>query len=411
MKILHVLSQRPDSTGSGTYIQAMMREAARCGHTNFLVAGIQADWSAQLDCIGDDHCRFVTFGGADLAHTIVGMSDVMPYTSIRFRDMTPEDLDRYEAAFSRQIETAANTFRPQIIHSHHLWIVTSITRQLLPDIPLVTSCHGSDLRQFQNCPHLRKRVLNGCRGVNWVMALSTAQKREVVRMYDIMPDRVSVVGAGYHEKRFYQTRKPTPDPVQIVYAGKLSRAKGVPWMLKALSMIDAPNWHLHLVGGGSGEEMSDCLRLADRLGGKVTVHGAVTQDHLADIMKQSHLFVLPSFFEGLPLVLLEALASGCRLLATDLPGVAEIFGAVHTDYIEIVAIPRLQEVDKPVESDQQRFENDLKNAIQRQLTAASRTPDIDLSAMADRMALFSWEGVFEKVGAVYHAAVTSGMKD
>ena len=40
LKILHLLSQRPDSTGSGIYVQAMLREAANRGHTNFLMAGI-----------------------------------------------------------------------------------------------------------------------------------------------------------------------------------------------------------------------------------------------------------------------------------------------------------------------------------------------------------------------------------
>ena len=40
MKILHLLSQRPEATGSGIYIQAMIREAARRGHENFLLAGV-----------------------------------------------------------------------------------------------------------------------------------------------------------------------------------------------------------------------------------------------------------------------------------------------------------------------------------------------------------------------------------
>ena len=53
IKILHLLSQRPDSTGSGIYIQAMLREAAKKGHRNFLVAGIQSDWPVQLDAIDE----------------------------------------------------------------------------------------------------------------------------------------------------------------------------------------------------------------------------------------------------------------------------------------------------------------------------------------------------------------------
>lgn len=401
LKILHVLSQRPDSTGSGIYIQAMLRGASAAGHTNFLVAGIQSDWSAQLDCIDGDHCRFVTFTGEDIPYPIVGMSDVMPYDSKRFCDLSSSDLDRYEEAFSRPIAAAAESFRPDIIHSHHLWIVTALTRRLLPSIPMLTTCHGSDLRQYQNCPHLRERLRDSCRDLDAVMALSRAQKKEIVRLYGIRPDRVSVVGAGYNDARFYQLAKPDLGPVQIVYAGKLSRAKGVPWMLRALSSIGTPDWHLHLVGGGSGDEKAECLELATRLGHRVTVHGAVSQDHLAGIMKRSHLFVLPSFFEGLPLVVLEALASGCRIVATDLPGVTEILGDMPSDFIDLVVTPRLREVDKPLQADESAFESNLQAALRRQIRFAVAQPQIDLSNIGDRLAAFSWKGTYRKVQKVY----------
>ena len=59
LKILHVLSQRPDSTGSGIYLQAMLREAAACGHRNFLVAGIQSHQPVELEDIASDHCLFI----------------------------------------------------------------------------------------------------------------------------------------------------------------------------------------------------------------------------------------------------------------------------------------------------------------------------------------------------------------
>ena len=409
LKILHLLSQRPDSTGSGIYVQAMLRESSSRGHGNYLVAGIQSGQPVHPDGTGENRRQFVTFGGAgaDVAFTIVGMSDIMPYESTRFRDLDGNDLDRYEAAFAHRLKAAVAAFRPDIIHSHHLWIVTSLTRRLFAGIPLVTTCHGSDLRQFQNCPYLQKRVLDGCRGVDAVMALSRTQKQEIMRLYGFPPQKVVVVGAGYNDRLFVQVPRAAPETVQIVYAGKLSNAKGVPWMLRALSRIDTPDWHLHLVGGGSGGEKADCLRLADGLGRRVTVHGPVSQDRLAEIMKASHLFVLPSLFEGLPLVVLEALASGCRIVATNLPGVGDIIDGRRTDFIDLVATPRLRHVDQPLKADESRFEKNLADALQRQISAARRQPRIDLSAMADRMAEFSWKGVFEKVEAVYSAQLES----
>jgi glycosyltransferase involved in cell wall biosynthesis len=401
LKILHVLSQRPDSTGSGIFLQAMLREASKIGHTNFMVAAIQSSDVPQLAGIDADHCRYVVFGGKDLPYPIAGMSDVMPYANTRFRDLSQDDLADYEAAFRHHLETVVAGFQPDIVHSHHLWILTSLIRRLWPQIPLVATCHGTDLRQFQNCPHLRQRVLAGCRDLDGAMALSSQQKKEIEQLYGLPRQRVHVVGAGYDEDRFFQAVKPKPAPVRIVYAGKLCRAKGVPWMLRALSTIASPEWHLDLVGGGSGEEHAQCIRMAQEMGARVHVHGAVNQRRLAEIMAHSHVFILSSLFEGLPLVVLEALASGCRVVATDLPGVRAVLAGVQADYIERVKMPRLVGLDQPVAADEQRFELDMAHAVQRQLQRAIDQPDIDLTALAEMMAAATWSGIFERVQRIY----------
>jgi glycosyltransferase involved in cell wall biosynthesis len=402
LNILHLLSQRPDSTGSGIYLQAMLREAKACGHNNFLVAGIQSHMPADLDCIDPHRCLFVKFLDADISYSIVGMSDVMPYESKKFCDLSSDDLSEYEKSFSTTFKDAVRMFKPDVIHSHHLWLISSVARRLFPDIPMLTTCHGSDLRQFQNCPHLQNRVTRGCRQLDAVMALSETQKKDIVSMYRLPSEKVFVVGAGYNDSLFFQKPKPQPDPVQLIYAGKLSRAKGVPWLLRSLSAIDDPAWQLHLVGGGSGADKEECLMLAKNLGNRVTVHGTLTQQGLADIMGQCHIFMLPSFYEGLPLVVLEALASGCRIIATDLPGVMEIIGEMQMDFINLIKTPRLFNTDQPFDEDKKPFEKALSRALRRQIKAACRQPQIDLSAIQDKMTSFSWRGVFGKVESIYY---------
>ena len=401
MKILHLLSQRPDSTGSGIYVQAMIREAAACGYYNYLVAGVRSDCCYETDCIEQAKYMFVNFYKADVYYHIPGMSDVMPYESTRFCDLSEEDLCEYEKAFSEILQNAVHKFKPDIIHSHHLWIISSLARQLFPEIPMVTSCHGSDLRQFQNCPHLQERVLTGCRKIDVVMALSEAQKNEIIRLYNLAPEKIIIAGAGYNDSLFYLNTKPNPDPVQLVYAGKLSNAKGVPWFLRALQSISYPAWQLHLLGSGSGEEKEYCLMLAKELGERVCVHGALPQKSLAKIMRHSHILVLPSFYEGLPLVILEGLASGCRIVATDLPGTKEVLGNSDTDFITLVRTPRLRFTDQPYREDENSFEQNLKNAIQQQIYAASKCPQIDLSPIQDKIDSFTWTGIFKKVREAY----------
>jgi glycosyltransferase involved in cell wall biosynthesis len=379
----------------------MIREAKKYGHDNYMIAGVSSDWCDDISCIEKENSSFVYFQDGDVSCNIPGMSDVMPYESSRFCDLSSFELKEYENAFSRILSSAMEKYKPNIIHSHHLWIVSSVARQLYPEIPMVTTCHGSDLRQFQNCTHLQDIVLEGCRGINIVMALSEAQKKEIIRLYGLAPEQIMVVGAGYNDKLFYLEEKPAQDPVQLIYAGKLSNAKGVPWFLRALNSINSPAWQLNLVGSGSGEEKDQCLKLAEELGDRVRIHGALSQEDLASIMRKSHVLVLPSFYEGLPLVILEGLASGCRIVATDLPGIKELIGDTQTDFIKIVKTPRLHLIDQPYQEDEYQFEQDLREAIVKQINAAHNCEKIDLSPIQGRIDSYTWAGIFKKVQEVY----------
>jgi hypothetical protein len=146
MKILHLLSQRPDSTGSGIYVQAMIRGATFNGFDNFLVAGLCSRGCDDNVCITPDRSMYLNFHNADVSFQIPGMSDVMPYDSSKFCDLSEENLIEYETAFSMLLKRAVELFKPDLIHCHHLWIISSLTRRLFPHIPLVMTCHGSDLR-------------------------------------------------------------------------------------------------------------------------------------------------------------------------------------------------------------------------------------------------------------------------
>lgn len=405
MKILHLLSQRPEATGSGIYIQAMIREAAHRGHENFLLAGAPPGEGPQPDGLGAAAGEFVRFQGGDLPFAVVGMSDIMPYPSTRFSDLSPLDVELYERCFADKLQEVVARIHPQLIHSHHLWLLTAMARRLFPHLPLVATCHGSDLRQFHFCPHLRPRVLAGCRELDGIMALSGAQKHDIIRLYDIPGDRIEVVGAGYNEALFGPRPKPAPDPVRLVYAGKLSRAKGVPWLLRALEGLRRLPWRLDLIGGGTGRERDEILELAAALEDRVQVWGPRSQAELARLMGQAHLLVLPSFFEGLPLVVLEALASGCRVVTTALPGVVEVLGGCDTEAILMVSPPRLLGQDTPHPEDEAGFIRDLAGALERQMLAARERPEVDRQAVAELLDYYSWSQVFARVEQVYLRAV------
>ena len=405
MKILHILSQRPDSTGSGYYIQNIIRLAEKAGHQNYLLAALPVGEELQLQGGESTIMDFVWFNGGDLNYAMPGMSDVMPYDSSKFSELTEAQIDSYENAFAEKIRKAANAFHPDIIHSHHLWVATAVARKLLPEIPLVTTCHSTDLRQYMQCSNLRARVLSHCRGIDRVLSLSRDQAEKISHLYRIKKDRIDIVGGGFNTELFSRTDKPVPPPVQMLYAGKLSFAKGVDLLLDCCMRLKSLPIHLHLAGSGSGAEEARCLELAKELGTDVTIHGRIEQHQLARLMGTCHLFILPSFFEGVPLVLLEALSSGCRIITTDLPGCRELLARANEDLVQFIPLPPLASIDRPFPEDVARLRSDFAEAIQNMVRCIQKKPTVSQAEIDKLVSNSTWDSIFARIETTYLKAI------
>ena len=119
----------------------------------------------------------------------------------------------------------------------------------------------------------------------------------------------------------------------------------------------------------------------------------------------AHVQVLPSFFEGLPLVLFEGLASGCRIITTNLSGFKEIFGKAKSDVINLIQLPPLETIDRPYRKDETQLENVLCKSILDMIAAVKNSPDFD-DPQAEKIASdYTWPCVFERTISVYHDAL------
>jgi glycosyltransferase involved in cell wall biosynthesis len=333
------------------------------------------------------------------------MSDVMPYRSSVFSELSERQLTHYAKAFESAVREAVRLFQPDILHSHHLWIASAVSRECIPDLPLVTTCHSTCLRQYALCGGLGRTLSPSLRKLDRIMALSRFQKEEICDIHGIDPEQVEVVGGGYDDALFYHTGKAVSGPIEILYAGKLSRSKGVPWLLQALQRLVENPWVFHLVGEGSGSEKQQCLDLAAELGSRVILHGPLEHARLAALMRKAHIFVLPSFSEGLPLVLMEALASGCRLIATSLPGIREILGESPGSMIKLLDIPELETVDVPYDKDLPYLEDLLVAALRAGIAEVEEQRQPDIEVVGRVTAGFTWPQVFAKVERVYEQAL------
>ena len=405
MRILHLISQKPDFTGSGKYVQEMIRQGRSRGHEPFLIAGVCADFTIPEELMPPGRFRVIRFDGHDLGFPVMGMSDVMPYESSVCSSLTRLQIIEYKTAFTRIIGSAVADFAPDVIHSNHLWMATSAAREVAPHLPLVTTCHGSCLRQHRLCPELGDSLKGSLRGIDRVIALFGQQKTDIVELLGIDPDRVDVISGGFNELCFYaEEDESDSDAAQLLYAGKLDSSKGVPWLLRSLKRIEAP-WHLHLVGAGSGPEKELCLELAESHGDRVTVHGLLSHEKLGGLMRRCDIFVLPSFFEGLPLVLLEAMACGCRIVTTDLPGACELFAEPHPHMVRMVELPRLETVDRPYTTDEPLLEARLAEALEESISDVMNGVRPDEEYIRRITEPFTWEKIFLRIETAYNRAV------
>ncbi|MEW6281749.1 MAG: glycosyltransferase family 4 protein, partial [Candidatus Eremiobacterota bacterium] len=373
--------------GGGAPHSRDWQQRALCGVTD------PADRPAE---VAESEFYPVLFERPELPFAVVGMSDVMPYPSRTWSSLTEAEIDAYERAFTRQLDNALREFQPHVLHCHHLWVMTALARRLAPDCRVVASCHGTELRQLELAPRFRERVVDPARKLDAVFALTEAQAADLVRVYALDPGRVHVLGAGYREDVFWLRQAPLCGPVRVTYAGKLSRAKGVPWLLEAAApRIASGALALDLAGGGSGPE-ADAVRDQARRAG-ASLLGMLSQDQLAEQFRRSDLFVLPSFYEGLPLVLLEALACGCRAVVTDLPGVRNWMNpALEPDWVRRLPLPRLQGPDEPVPEDLPDFVRALGEALD-DLAARPRRPD-----RAPGLEACSWKALFQRIEPFYY---------
>jgi len=404
MRVLHALSQRPSLTGSGITLEAMVRHATDAGHDQRVVVGVPVDDPRPaVGGLDEDQIFPLAFGKPPLDFAVPGMSDVMPYPSTRFSALTENQVKVYRTAWADHLRPILSDFRPDVIHSHHVWLMSAVLKDVAPDTPVLTQCHATGIRQMELCPHLAAQVRDKCSQIDAFAVLHRGHADELVRCLGISGDKIHQVGAGYREDLFFAPAS-APEPA-LLYVGKYSAAKGVPWLLDAFERVSArrPGLKLHVAGGGSGEE-ADALRARmDRMAPAVVQHGQLSQPELADVARSSTICVLPSLYEGLPLVLVEALACGCRLVATELPGIAGELAPRLGEALEMVEPPRLETVDRPNPRDLPAFVDRLVAAIEGALGA----PPIGdpLQKMPDALSHFSWGTVFSRVETIWDSLV------
>jgi len=169
-------------------------------------------------------------------------------------------------------------------------------------------------------------TLRACKLVDKIIVNSNYMKDLVVNWYNLNSEKIVVIPHGVDFEKFNkcETRVTLSGEPAVLYVGKFSEMKGLDILFQAIKELrsELPKLKLHLVGFGNEELFK---RLAKNLGIEdlIIFHGWV-EGELPAYYKAADLCVFPSKHESFGLVFLEAMASGCPIIATPIGIIPEI---------------------------------------------------------------------------------------
>ena len=335
MRILVVTHNYPRHRGdhAGSFVARLAAATAARGHSVVVVAP-HAPGAARrelLDGVQVERFRY----GPDALERVAYRGDMHRRTARDPQAMIgiPALLVAYAAA----VRLAVRAFDPDIVHAHWWFpggaIATGAarfaTRRRGAPIPVVITCHGSDVRLLDRggiVAAAGRRVLMSAAAVTCVSRFLT---RDVESAVPALAGRLRTIYMPVDPAPFVAARGTAhPVPRRILFVGNLVPGKGADVLLQAFIALRASGvaCSLRVVGDGPEREHLEAVAGRSAAGEAVEWAGTVPHDRIAHEYAAATVVVLPSRGqgEGLGLVLAEALLSGAAVVGSPAGGIPEV---------------------------------------------------------------------------------------
>jgi glycosyltransferase involved in cell wall biosynthesis len=308
------------------------------------------------------------------------------------------------AAGWRAARTVARKHRATMMHGH--WVIPGgvLAAAAMPRLPLVVSLHGSDVYVAETLAPARRAARAVFRRAGVVTACSSDLGRRAVAL-GADPGRIVVVPYGVDVERFrpdadrrirLRQKFGISDGTTLVFAaGRLVRKKGFEYLIGASGALKE-NAEVVLVLAGAGDLCGELETRATAagLGDRIRFLGNQTQDEVASWLAAADVVVVPSIrddsgnVDGLPNIVLEALASGSALVTTPAGGI----GSVVQDDRTAVLVP-------------ERDAGALAAAIRALICDPGRRRRLGEAARQVAAARFGWEETARQIEGAYDHAL------
>ncbi len=307
-----------------------------------------------------------------------------------------------------------------LVHSH-TWYANmgGHLASLMGDIPHVLTAHSLEPMR----PWKAEQLGGGYRVSSWVertayeaaaavVAVSAGMREDILRSYpSVDPDKVKVVHNGIDSQLWRPERDEDtvrrhgvdPDRPSVIFVGRITRQKGLPYLLRAAAELP-PEVQLVLLAGApdTPEIKAEVEHLIDGLregrDGVVWIPEMLPRDEVVALLSSATVFVCPSVYEPLGIVNLEAMACELPVVATATGGIPEV--VVHGETGWLVPIEQVQDgTGTPVDPD--RFVGDLAAALTDAVSDTARADRMGLAGRRRAVESFSWGSIGEQTHQVY----------
>lgn len=339
----------------------------------------------------------------------------------------PETLASANSAlqtFGVDLAMAQDCAGADLVHSH-TWYANfaGFTAQQLHAIPHVLSAHSLEPLR----PWKAEQLQGGYRlssfaektayeNADGIIAVSGGMREDILRSYPkVDPARVHVVHNGIdvtawkpnpstdvHERYGIDPHAPT-----VIFVGRITRQKGLPFLLRALATLDHGVQVILCAGAPDTPEIAaEVERLVATLKSKregvFLISEMLPRHELTQLLSHATTFVCPSVYEPLGIVNLEAMACGIPVVGTATGGIPEVIVDGETGIL--VPIDQVNDgTGAPVNPD--KFVGDLSDALNEILSNPQRARTWGAAAQKRARDHFSWESIADRTVEVYNAVL------
>jgi|SRR5215469_347909 len=335
MRLAYLLSQYP--TVTHTYLLREIRALRELGFEIQVISVRKADrkpeqlnteelaeWRQTFTVLGSGIGRILTAHGATILRRprgyFAGFAKAIQLSGTDLRKLLSNVIYFGEAVVAGHYMMKRNLDH---VHTHYASTLAMLAARTFP-ITFSATIHGSgefnDVAGF----HMTEKV----EAARFLCVISSYGRSQVMRASDPQYwDKIEWAPLGVDSNLFSpHAHRATPEIFEILCVGSLEVAKGLPILIAAIDRLvrSGRRLRLRLVGDGSERPRLERDVAARGLGNHVSFEGACGNERVREIYAETDLFALASFAEGIPVVLMEAMAMEIPCVSTWITGIPEL---------------------------------------------------------------------------------------